>query len=299
MRVTQAMLDRNLIRSMSETLEELSRLNVQLSTGRRISKPSDDVPAVGRIFTLQRESGQIATYTETAKTADGVLSTATSTLEQVSELLIHVKQLATQAATETYTATDRAMISHEVDACLDSLIALANVDYSGNHIFAGESVDTAPFSVTTDADGNVIRVAYEGGCLSTEVTVADGLSAPTNIVGALVFQGEGDVFETVIQLRNAMAADDRDEITRLIGQLETAHTDVRLSLGRFGANQAQLSFLVASHEAQQGQNTEALSGILDTDIAEVGVRYNTTLAHLQMVMSIAADNVARSIINFL
>jgi flagellar hook-associated protein 3 FlgL len=293
------MIDRNMIRSMAQAFGELNRLNVQLATGQRVNKPSDDVPAMGKIFRLQRDNGQLATYTQTAKEAQGVLGTATSTLEQVSELLIQVKQLGTQAATETYNAEERAVMANEVDAYLDSIIALANVDYGGDYIFSGESTDTSPFATTTDAVGNVVSVAYQGSGLQTEVAVADGISAPTNIVGALIFQGGGDVFDTVMQLRDAMAADDRDEINRLLGELNAAHTDVRLSLGRFGASQAQISFLMASNDTLSGRNTERISDLQDADVADVGVHYNTALAHMQMVMSIAADNVASSILNFL
>ncbi|MHC4787908.1 MAG: hypothetical protein ACYS8K_01710, partial [Planctomycetota bacterium] len=146
---------------------------------------------------------------------------------------------------------------------------------------------------------DVQSVTYQGEAITTEVSIGPGTMSEMNFVGSAIFQGDGELFETVIALREAMRAGDTDEINRLIGELDVSHADIRLSLGRLGERQAQLQVTGVSLEAIKGLNEQVISDKQDADIAEVSVQYNSTLVLLQMVMKIAAEGVKPSIVNFL
>jgi flagellar hook-associated protein 3 FlgL len=293
------MLDRNLLFSMARNLEELAKLNEQLSTGQRVNTVSDDVLAAGEAMRLQRENEQLAAYLENTGAVDGMLSVATSTLQKVSETLTRVKELAIQAGTETYTATEREIMAEGVDQLLETLISLANVENKGAYLFSGESVHTAPYVATTDVNGEVQSVAYQGEVINTEVPVGPGTSSDLNLVGQRIFQDDGDLFETVIAVRDALRADDTDEINRLIGELEVSHTDTRRSLGRLGERQARLDVMASSLEQFSELNAGIVSERLDADVAELSVKYNSMLALLQTVMKVAAQGSMPSVADFL
>jgi len=299
MRVTQNMLDRNLMYSLARNLERLSKLNEQLSTGQRINTVSDDVLAAGQVMRLQRENDRIGAYLSNIDSANTMLAFATSTLQRASEMVIRIKELAIQAATETYTQTERQIMADGVDNLLDTLVGLANAETKGAYVFSGEATDVAPYAVEADVSGEVQAVTYEGAAISTQVIVGPRAATEVNLVGQTVFQRAGDLFGTVIALRDAIRAGDRDGINRLIGDLDTSHTDVRQSLGRLGERQTQLQVMRTSLEMLSGLNTQVVTEKQGADVTQVAVQYNSMMAMLQMVMKVAAEAVRPSMIDYI
>ncbi len=299
MRVTQNMLDRNLIFSISYNMERLSKLNEQLSTGKRLNTVSDDVPAARQVMFLQRENAKIDACLQNLNMVESMLAVSTSTLQSVSETVSRVKELAIQAATGTYTPANRRAMAEGVNGLLESLVSMANVEQNGAYVFSGQSTRTAPFEVTRNIDGDIDSVVYVGEMVSTEAVVAPGVTAEANLVGKDIFQRQGDLFETLIELRDAMRADDMDEINRLIGSLETSHEDIRQSLGQLGERHAQLQLLRTVTENLRGFNEQVISDRQDADISRLSIEYNSHIALLQIVMKLAASSANLSIANFL
>jgi len=299
MRVTQSMLNRNVTYWISRNLEELARANEQLSTGQRLNTISDDVLASGRVLRLERENEAIQSYVRNLDLADTMLSFATTSLEQTSETIARVKELAIQAATETYNDSNLQTIAAGVDASLVTLVALGNIEYQGTYAFSGEAVHTASFATTKDAAGEIQSVAYEGAMLTTQVNVGPRAVTEVNVVGQEIFQGDGDLFQTVIDLREGIRAGDQDEINRLIGELDVSHTDIRQALGTLGERQDQLQVLANASEAFLQRNDEVIANLRDADVAELAVQYNSLMASLEVVMKVAAETVKPSIFDFL
>lgn len=299
MRVTQNMLDRSLIYGMSQDLERLSKLNQQLSTGQRINTFSDDVPGADAVLRLQRANGRIGTYLQNIDSANGVLASATSTLQSVSEVMSQIQQIAIQAATETYSLSDRQIMAQGVDNMLNTLLSLSNADFEGKYIFSGEATHTFPYAVTKDSAGRVQTVTYQGEMVSTEAAVGPRSTTEMNFVGEGIFRGRGDIFQSVIQLRDAMQAGNTQAINGLIGALEERHKDISVALGRLGERQNQLQVMKASLNTMKGLNDQAITDKQGADMAQVTVQYNSMLALLQMVMKLAAQGAKPSIIDYM
>ena len=130
---------------------------------------------------------------------------------------------------------------------------------------------------------DILSVDYQGEMISTRVAIGPDDTTEISLVGKAVFQSQGDVFDTLIRLRDAMKAADRDEINELIGELEVNHAGIRQSLGRLGGRQDQLDFLRTAFTAAQQQNVELTSDLWDADIAQLSVQYNSLITRLQVV----------------
>ncbi len=293
------MLNRNVVYSINENFERLKKLNEQLSTGRRVNTVSDDAIAAMQILRLRRENEQSETNLRNIESVDTMLSFAAGSLQRASEAIARIKELAVQAATGTYTDANRLSMAEGVDYLLSELVTLANVQTKGAHIFSGEATDTPPFLVTTDASGEIQAVTYQGEMISTELYVGPDMTSEINLVGKKIFQDSGDLFETVIRLRDAIRTGDHDEINGLIGDLDVSHVDVTRSLGGIGEKQSQLQAFRTMVERFAGLNAQIMSELEDADIAELSVQYNSQMVLLQMVMKVAAQVVSPSLIAFL
>lgn len=299
MRVTQNMIDRNLMSAINDSYERLSKLNTQVATGQRVNTISDDVPASEQILQLQRENGRLDAYGQNLDTVDTVMSMATTSLTAVSDAMSRAKELAVQAATGTYNDTDRQAMAAGVDSVISSLLEQANVDNNGAYVFGGEATRTTPYTATTGANGEIQAVNYNGAMTSSEVAVGPSTQANTNYVGSDVLQKDSDLFATVISLRDAIRNNDLTQVNTLIGQLDACHTDVLSSLGMLGERQAQLQVLRTATQSFQQLNSQTISNKQDADVSQVSVQYNSQMALLQMVLKTTAEAIQPTLADFL
>ena len=299
MRVTQQMLDRSLLQAIKERMTGLEDLNRQLSSGQRIGTVSDDPTASAQILRAQRTEQRVGAYLRNLDTVDAALSIATSSLQTASETLRRVRELATQAATGTYTDVDRGNMAREIGALLESLVSSANSRANGQYLFSGATAEVQPFEVNRDTQGNIKSVDYCGASTSTEATVGPGRTAQVNMVGQKVFMREGDIFRTLVKLRDAVKTGDRENIQKSIGQVKVREKGLRASLGIAGARQSQLELLRNSLERFSNTNREILSDIGDANLADVAVDYQRDIISLQWALKVSAQAARPSLINYL
>jgi len=299
MRVTQGMINRNLLQYLAGNFEQLAEIQEKLSTGQRVNTVSDDPVAATQILYLQRENERLTAYSNNIQDAKTMLRTATDSLQSTSETLVSVKELAVQAATGTYTDRERQSMAEGVDHLLQSLVNLANVQSRGLYVFSGEATDTSPYQTVTDASGTILAVEYQGAPLSTEVRVGPSSYAEANLVGTEAFEGRGDIFATLVTLRDAIRSGDEEQIRAAMGDLEAGHADVTQSVGRLGERLNQTEILETTYERFRGINEETLSATRDADIAELTVEYSSQTVLLEMVVQLAAQAAQPSLMDYI
>lgn len=299
MRVTQNTINRDLVHAINETYDRLGTLNQQLSSGKRVNTVSDDVPAAAQIMQLQRQNDQIGVYMNNLSTADSVLSVATNSLSNVSEDISQIKQLAVQASTGTYTATDRQVMADGVNSLLNSVLSEANAQYDDAYVFSGQATRTSPFTTTLGDNGEVQSVQYQGDAVNTEVAVGPSTNSYTNYVGTDVFQHSTDLFSTVIALRDAINSNDINKVNSLIGNLNDCQSDILRSQGILGERQSQLQTVKSASQSIQQINSQVISDKQDADVTQVAVQYNSQMSLLQMVLQVTAQAIPPTLANFL
>lgn len=133
----------------------LSKVQEQLSTGKRIVNPSDDPSGSVRSLELQRAIDTTDQYVKNSDQAYTRLQLEETTLSQMNETLQRIRELAVQANNDSQDDESRAGVAVEISQRLEELLGLANTrDSNGEYIFAGyQSQGTA---VTRDASGNFV-----------------------------------------------------------------------------------------------------------------------------------------------
>lgn len=121
------------------------------------------------------------------------LETTESTLSQLGESLIRVKELALQAANDTNGGEPRRMIAAEIRQIYDSVVEMGNRRSGDRYIFAGHQTLTQPFS----ADGS-----YHGDSGLIQIQNHKGEFTPMNISGNQIFLGEDLSFQETINRDN-------------------------------------------------------------------------------------------------
>jgi flagellar hook-associated protein 3 FlgL len=146
LRVSTQMIYSQSINYVNGTLAKLTELNEQASSMKRVNKPSDDPTGTATILNLNTTLGAYDQYADNIDTAQSWLATSDSTLTQVSTLITRLKELAEEGATGTLSGDNRSQISYEARQIYQQLIALANTEYQGQSIYAGQNTGENAFT---------------------------------------------------------------------------------------------------------------------------------------------------------
>jgi len=123
----------------------MSQAMTRLSTGSRINSARDD--AAGLAIS-ERMSSQVSGLKMAARNANDaitLLQTADGATKEIGSMLGRMRELAVQAASGTYTSTDRTALDLEFGALMDEIDRVAaNTEWNGSAILAGNgSVESA------------------------------------------------------------------------------------------------------------------------------------------------------------
>ncbi len=145
MRVTFRSLNRNMQHVINSRYEDLSRLQEQLATGKRLLRPSDDPVDVANDLKLRAKGAQLAQYKRNIEDGLGFMTVTDSAMNSMNDLLHRLRELAVQGATDTVGESERAFIGREVEQLLRQVVSLLNTRHKGEYVFSGTHTTIAPF----------------------------------------------------------------------------------------------------------------------------------------------------------
>lgn len=141
MRVTNNMVMNKMMSTLYTNLERMSKTQEQLSTGKKISLPSDDPIVASRALKFRSDISELEQYQKNAEDAASWTEVTDSTLGIIGDVLQKARELAVQAGSDTNTASDRLKIKGEVSQLYNELIKLSNSSYAGRFLFSGLKTD--------------------------------------------------------------------------------------------------------------------------------------------------------------
>lgn len=122
--------------AMTINNRSLSKAMEQLSTGKRINSAADDAAGLS---ISDRMTSQIRGLNQAVRNAnDGIslLQTAEGATQEVTNMLQRMRELAVQAANDTYSSADRSAIQLETDALADEITRISdNTQWNGMYVF--------------------------------------------------------------------------------------------------------------------------------------------------------------------
>jgi flagellar hook-associated protein 3 len=182
-RVSDLFIRQRLVGQAQNDQLALSKLQNQISTGRRLSLPSDDAPAALRAISLQRlldRKGQIKTNIQAS---NSYLSAAESNLNSVSTLLTQLRGDVVGVTGTLSTDADRQTLVQQVDQAIQTLVAAGNAKSQGRYLFAGSTSQDQPYGF----DGSYVTYTGNEGVLRSYVDLERLFD--TNLAGTDVFGG--------------------------------------------------------------------------------------------------------------
>lgn len=144
MRVTQSMLALNTLRHISQGYERLGKLQDQLASGKKITRPSQDPVVAMNGMRYRSQVVEVKQFNRNIGEVYNWLDNADSTLDITTAALHRIRELAVQAANDTYESTQRANIAKEIEQLFYHVVEMANTKSNGKYIFNGTDTIHAP-----------------------------------------------------------------------------------------------------------------------------------------------------------
>ncbi|MBO5552452.1 MAG: hypothetical protein J5966_10900 [Lachnospiraceae bacterium] len=153
MRITNKMMSGNSLSNINSNKEYLDKLNNQMSTEKKITRPSDDPIVAIRALRLRSNLSEITQYYgANVPDAQAWVSVTQSAISSTKEMLSSLKAYADQGANGTNTVSDRQKIYENINAMKKQIYSNGNVTNAGRSVFTGyRTDDSLTFKADTEA----------------------------------------------------------------------------------------------------------------------------------------------------
>ena len=296
-RITSQTMARGVLADVAQASRRLSLTQQRLSSGKDLTRPSDNPPAVARALELRAEMEATQQYQRNVDEAQGWQEVTDSALTTIGDALQRARELVVQAASDSAGTTARAGIATELRGLVDSIKQAGNATYGGRFIFAGTRTDVRPYEMGASD-------AYAGDAGQITRQVNRGVTLPINVTGPSVVGN--DTSGLLATLRSAIAHLDggtdadhtalrREDLAALNDRLDEISA-MRATVGATGGRLEVAAGRLAEYE---GSTLKLLSDTEDTDIAKAMVDFSVQQAALQASLKAGASIVQNSLLDFL
>ena len=222
MRITEGMRYQGFLEDVGRAQDRMMKAQQQVSSGKKIAKPSDNPEAASDILRLNSDKSESEQYLKDLTFAKSKLQLTDGVLETVEQVVERARTLGLSSLSNPSAA--KAYVT-EVTSLRDQLITTSNTTYAGRYIFGGSVTTTAPYVKNPNS-----TVTYNGDGNDMPLEIGRSLVVQTQIPGSDLFTGSVDIFDTLSDLATAMQAGDKAGMDAQVQKIEQ-FTDV-LSVAR-------------------------------------------------------------------
>ena len=233
--------------SITRTQTQLSTSMTRLSTGFRINSAMDDAAGLQIATRLKAQTSGMTVAMSNTQNSTSMLQTAEGAFDEVTNMLIRMKDLATQAADASSGAKDKTAMQSEFDALgLELSNVMKNTTFGGNKLLVGGTLASS--------------MTFQIGASQTETMAFDVSAKMTSLTASL-----GSA--TANYASAATGTELTSSANATIALLETAIGDVGTVRSALGAAANRLDH-VNTNLSNIATNTKAATGrIMDVDFA--------------------------------
>lgn len=278
---------------------KLGVLTQQISSGRRINRPSDDpigasqaLRAHATLDTVRSQNTALQRASQVNNAVDGALGELSQPLQTALDAALKATQIG---------IGDAGLLScaQEVRAGMERVITIGNSEFSGTYLFAGTANTGAPLS---EAAVPGAPLAYNGNETAMSIEVAPDRSVNLTVTGQELFNYENgagnrpvgsvdsDLFSVMENLADSIEAGDMEAINSYREQLDTLRDHIVAERGRLGATGLRLQQSIALTEDAELQCKTILAEVEDVDMVKAlteaqqqKVCYQAALAATSMI----------------
>ncbi len=291
-----------MLRNLNTSYGKLGKLQEQLYSGKKITRPSDDPVIAIKGMSYRTELDRTTQYKRNIGEANTWLDTTDDALGQAGEILNRVKELVVQAANDTNVVEDREKMQKEMEQLKRQLQDIANTQIGDKYIFSGTQTDK-PLYVDGVPNPNIVP-GTTGLDADIEIDVFEAVRINVNTPGKDMFEEIDNFMDTIIttlqtgtgeeigELLGDIAAGTNDSLADIHGTLLKSRADV-------GARQNRVELMEQRLDLHEINVTKQMSMNEDTEYAATITELVTQESIHQAGLSVGAKIIQQTLVDFI
>ena len=144
MRITNKIMQRNNLSNINTNKVYQDKLSTQMSTQKKVSRPSDDPVVSIRALRLRSNVTEVTQYySKNIPDAESWLDVTEDALKNLTEIITNMNKQCTKASNGDLKSADRQIILEQLKALGDEVYSTGDADYAGRYVFTGYRTDTS------------------------------------------------------------------------------------------------------------------------------------------------------------
>lgn len=234
----------------------------RLSSGYRINRAGDDAAGLAISENLRAQVRGLKQASRNAQDGVSLVQVAEGSLNEISSILIRLRELAVQAASDTIGPVERQFLNVEYDQLISEIDRVADgTEFNGTQLLSGTG-SILDFQVGTRNDPNIDRISFDA-------SKADANAAALGI--------------------NLTSVADKASAQNSLAAIDSAITNVSAMRADFGAIQNRLQSTINNIAVSMENLSAANSRIRDVDVAEETAEMTKNNILLQAGTSVLAQ----------
>lgn len=247
-------------RHLGRSQERFSHASRALASGTRLVDPGDDAAGFAISENLRGQAESLKAAQRNAESAVGLIQVAEGGLSEQNNILVRLRELAIQAASDTVGDEERQFIDVEFQQLAREFDRIAETTRYGNKMLLTGGNEEYEFQLGSGGTENdVIRYKME----------ADTRAATLGITG--------------------MSVEDQDGARSLLTDLDDALMKVAAARASFGAVQSRLNIAATNLDLQHENVVSARARIADADVAFEIAEMTSQQVQQQIGLSVLAQ----------
>jgi flagellar hook-associated protein 3 FlgL len=294
MRITQSMIADSTLANIERNLDRVQQLQGQITSGSRITRPSDDPIGAARALTFQEGVTQTGQYLDNIDQATSWLNATDSSLGSVTDLLHRARELAVQAANGTLSSDDLNGIRSEVGQLQQDALDLSHAKVGAYYLFSGTRSDQPGYVQAQSSQS--IPAAYQGNHGGVLRQISPGVSMGVNADAQATFD---PVFDALSKLSTGVNTGSSTDLQASLGAMDSALTAVLTTRAQVGSKSNRLDFLKSRLSDVQVNLTGLLSDVKDVDMAQAITNFSMAQTTYQASLKASAQAMQPSLLDYL
>jgi flagellar hook-associated protein 3 FlgL len=300
MRITQRSIAVTSLQGLNRNLDAVGKLQQQLTSGRTITKPSDDPNGTNSAMQTRQELAGAIQYARNISDGITVLDATDSALQGMLTQVKRVRDLTVQGLNSgALDDNARVAIKTEVAGIRESLLGLANSSVQGQPLFGGVTSGRTAYNAGTGAyEGIGGTAAVPAVGITRQVSDTDVIRVDTTGPEAFGDPATGDLFALVASIATDVVANP--------GALDAHLADLDVALDRLlgaaasvGARTNRMETAQQVNEDLQLTLSSRSAGIENVDLAKTIMNLQMQQTGYQAALSATAKAIQPSLLDFL
>lgn len=320
----------NYLNGMTTNLNNMQTLNKQLTSGKEISRPSDNPYKVARSMQLNTDINTNKQYNENIKDTINWLNTTDTALGQVTNVIQRVRELMVSSGNASYGSNEQKAISDEINQRIEEVAQILNSNFDGKYVFGGTKTSSKPLGSDIDGiTGNTYLyfVDKSGNKLDLEDTstytknqlemlgtkmnieISQGVEMEYNVTAKEVLICKNDngkqvnLMNLLSNITSNLKSSNSSDRVKVVGEnladIDSVVSNLLKLRAEVGAKQNRMDSAQTKNEDENYNMTDILSKTEDIDFTEKTIEFTIAQTVYQASLQICAQVLPKSLLDYL